>query len=106
LSIGRFRSAPSDRARFLFGRSDGAFETGPDKAVVCGKVRDAILLWLVFRPGYDNVRKFGDMLLRGAKQIGVEAELENCAAFRLPREFRIDDLVRPGPKLARRLDAL
>lgn len=52
-----------------------------------------------------EVRRVRHQLLRPRQKIGVEAELDQRAGFRLARELRVDNLVRPGPERARPLHA-
>ncbi len=53
----------------------------------------------------DDVEPFGTEALELLQQVGVDRELQDGPAARLPRQFGIDRLVGPGAKGARRVHA-
>jgi hypothetical protein len=53
------------------------------------------------RPTQRQMHVFGGNPLNGLQQVGVEEDLEQRAAFGLPSQLGVDNLVRPVPKVTR-----
>src|SRR5664279_506189 len=58
----------------------------------------------IVRPGSHDVAEFRPLPLCRLDQIGVEAKLENGAAFGFASELRVDDLIGPVPETTWRID--
>src|SRR5208337_1744498 len=58
----------------------------------------------IVRPGRHDVAEFRPLPLCRLDQIGIQAKLQDGAAFGLAGELRVDDLIGPGPECTRRVD--
>ena len=84
---------------------DGSLQAPFDAPVVGCIVSDPKLLWLEIRSRLYDIREFGDALLRGRDEFGVQANLENGASFGLACKLGIHHLIGPGPEVTWLLNA-
>ncbi|MYF78761.1 MAG: hypothetical protein F4180_02380 [Chloroflexi bacterium] len=80
--------------------SDGGLQPASDQPVVGGEVARSVGLRYESGPGGHHVHELGQHALNVAHEIGVQGELQDGPALRLPRELGVYDFVRPVAKFA------